>query len=179
MAKGLLVGESKARQIDAALRAGEPWHPRHPIRRQVDHFPMFWARIVAWTPMDGAFNRYLYTWEEVELNDLVFRLKDGGRNGGFPNYGDSFDYALNLCEAFNVADRAGVQGNSINQAGGAYPLGFSLQPVGGTRSAASLPGLNQAANTVVVEMRWMATVGGSRSMRKVFEYQNADDGRCT
>jgi len=123
----------------------------------------FLARITGRALVSGANTRWRYAWTEVKLDsDTTTDLTRTGTT--------DTDYALNLREMNNVEQGTGMQGNSVDDSGDAYPSNFSIQPVGG--GTGGTPG-----NEVVVLMSQVRDAGGVR--RYVFEYENADDGTCS
>ena len=124
----------------------------------------FPARLTGWAQW-GTVARWKYAWEECVISATGEDLPvTGGWTGS-----TTTDFALNLREINNVAQRTGTQGNSVNGAGADYPPGFNLQPIGG--GTGGVP-----ANPVVVWLTPTFDAAGNRIF--VFDPDNSDDGTC-
>lgn len=115
----------------------------------------------------GTVRRWKYAFEEVLLkyDGTVSAMPDGRKGTIAPEQ----NYALNLIELLNVADGAGVQGNSVDESRQGFPATFDLQPVGSTKK-----------KPVIVQMWSVMELqqDGSYSSRPVFAFENAHDGAC-
>lgn len=150
----------QARQIAVGAQ-----RERRPLRSRRFAIPIR-IGITGWQLFSGQTAQWKYSWRQVErLPTGRFQFKSGGLVGTFTHW-----YAINLTEGFNVQQRAGWQGNSINEARTGYPAGFSLQPVGGGTGGV-------VGCTVVVLAIWMPDTSGT--LLPEFTYPNAEDGSCT
>lgn len=126
-------------------------------------------RVTGWQLMPGQTAQWLYAWSQVRrlatnrFEDVP--LSSGGLRGTFVKWP-----GINLCEGYNVQQRAGTQGNSIKENRPSYPAGYSLQPFGG--GTGGVPG-----NTVAYIGWFMPDVAGTYALE--FFYPNAEDGACT
>lgn len=120
-----------------------------------------------------AANRWLYGWSSAYiLADRTVAIDDTGPSGTTVD-----NPALNLAEAKNIS--TGVQGNSINVDGDAYPAGFELQPVGGRLSFDSAEAVLYATIGAQVLVRMYFDSLADGTVQPTFHYINANDGTCT
>ena len=120
-------------------------------------------------------NKWLYSWKEVVLGDLINYNEDYPANPRRGGYGNPPPYdthkALNFCEIKNSL--TGTQGNSVN----IDEIGnMRLQPVGGYKEGEFGQSGGECANKVIVVMFIMRTAEGK--MYHAFQYENAIDGPC-
>jgi hypothetical protein len=132
------------------------------------------AMVTGWQLIGSSDSRWLYSLRRVgiDTNYNVVEL-DGEDFATLPNLPESAgDPAINIRELTNIAQRTGVQGDSVNQADdddNSYPEGFSLSPIGG--GTEGVPD-NQA---IVEYWRGINTDG---SPVWIFDEVNAHNGVC-
>jgi hypothetical protein len=128
------------------------------------------CEITRWKQI-SSFARWQYAYSEVHLVGDSFLSVPGGLAGTF--VGGANTYALNTLEARNGAQRAGVTGDGVDQAGASYPANFTVRPIGGGTGVGEGVPRNQA----VVEIT--TTIDSTGVVRAVFSDPTSHDGTCS
>ena len=176
MAKeGVILSRSMYERLVKMLDEHEHARPERYVQPPLMRRPMdsggyfIRAQITKHTLLDSPVARWGYDWQQVDVTAAGgIQVTTNGLTGTYA----AGTHAFNLHEYANVEQRAGVQGDGVDQESDDYQsTSFNLLPIGGGSLTTG-----DSANSVIVWIKIARDVEGN--LIREFSAVNAHDGEC-